>query len=196
MSYNASIPVATTSPSVFPAQCQTNWGRLQTILGADHQFNLAEDLSSDGYHNLVHMRIPADPVTGALGSLGRLYVNTANGQVNLFYMDDAGTAYQLTPTYISAPQRITGSQSIAAGASANILNVSYDFTGFGIVYINGTNTSSTSNFMRSGSASDAHRADENGSDYPEILFSGTILTVKNRSSSAETIVWSLMVNRI
>jgi hypothetical protein len=195
MSYNSSIPVATTSPSVFPAQCQTNWGRLQTMITADHQFNLAA-AANDGYHNLVHMQIPSTLPSGVASSLGRLYVNTANAQVNLFYMDDAGTAYQLTPTYALSTQRFVGTANIAGHASLSIFNVAYDYTGLAIVYINSTSTNATYNFMRSGGSTDIHRADENGSSFPSLAFSGTDLQVTNESGSAQDIVWSLMINRI
>lgn len=195
MSYDPSIPVATTSPSVFPAQCQTNWGRLQTIVSADHQFNLGA-AANDGYHNLVHMQIPATLPSGALASLGRLYVNSASGQVNLFYMDDAGTSYQLTPTYVLSTQRFVGTQNIAGNTAVSIFNVAYDYTGFAIVYINSTSTNATYNFMRSGASTDIHRADENGSSFPTLAFSGTDLQVTNESGSAQNIVWSLMINRI
>lgn len=95
--YNATIPLQTNSPSVFPAQSQGNFNRLQTIIGADHQFNLTEPAppSNDGYHNLIHMTIQAP--SGNLASTGRLYVKSVSGRVNLFYMDDQATAYQLSP---------------------------------------------------------------------------------------------------
>lgn len=94
--YDPSVPLNSDSPSVFPAQSQANFSRLQTLLGADHQFNLSA-VADDGYHNLIRMTQQAP--TGALAATGRLYAKVANGQVNLFYMDDAGTDYQITPAY-------------------------------------------------------------------------------------------------
>lgn len=196
MSYNASIPVATTSPATFPALCQTNWARLQTIVGADHQFNLAPDAASDGYHNLVHMRIPsAIPVVG-IASLGQLFVNTASGQVNLFYMDDAGTSYQLTPQYAATPIKIAGTQSLASGASISILNPSYDYTGYATVYINGTSTNAVYSIMKSGSSADRSRLYESSSSAPDLSYTLADLIVRNDSGSTQTIVWSLIINRL
>ena len=94
MSYNAGIPVATTSPSNFPALAQANWARLQTIVGADHQFNLGA-AANDGYHNLIHMQIPAVLPTGVLANTGRLYPKVAGSLVQLFDMDDQGREYRI-----------------------------------------------------------------------------------------------------
>lgn len=68
--------------------------RLQTIIEADHQFNLSV-AGDDGYHKLVHL-MPQAP-SGALANTGRLYVKTSGGNVNLFYMDEVPNEYQLTP---------------------------------------------------------------------------------------------------
>ncbi len=96
MTFDPSVPLNSDSPSIFPAQNQTNMNRLQTIIEADHQFNLSAD-TNDGWHKLVHL-IPQAP-SGALAATGRLYVKSSGGNVNLFYMDDAATPneYQLTP---------------------------------------------------------------------------------------------------
>jgi len=94
MTFNAAVPLPSDSPGIFPAQNQTNMARLQTIIGADHQFNLTA-AANDGYHNLVHLTIQAP--TGALASTGRLYSKISAGVVQLFYMDDTGMEYQMTP---------------------------------------------------------------------------------------------------
>lgn len=114
MSFNASVPLNSDSPSIFPAQNQTNMGRLQTIIGADHQFNLSA-AADDGYHNLVHLTQQAP--AGALAAVGRLYVKSAGGAINLFYMDDAGLEYQITPVSI-APTKVTGSVALAGSATS------------------------------------------------------------------------------
>lgn len=95
MSFNASVPLNSDSPSIFPAQNQTNMARLQTLLGADHQFNLAA-AANDGYHNLIHMTQQAP--AGALAATGRGYAKSSAGRIHQFYMDDTGAEYQITPT--------------------------------------------------------------------------------------------------
>ncbi len=195
MTFNALIPLASDSPGLFPAQCQTNWSRLQTIISADHQFNLSA-ATNDGYHTLIRL-IPQAP-SGVLLGTGRLYSKSALGQINLHYMDDAGTEYLMTPPWALSTQKIAGSISLASGASTNALNVSYDFTGFGFVFINGLNVQRTYSFMRSGSAVDIKELDDNqgGVSRPSLQFVGTILTARNNDSSSQTVVWSLMVNRL
>lgn len=95
MTFNPAIPLASDSPAIFPAQSQVNYSRLQTIVAADHQFNLTA-AANDGYHNIIHMTQQSP--SGALAATGRSYAKVSGGQVNQFYMDDAGTEYQITPT--------------------------------------------------------------------------------------------------
>src|SRR5687768_9842525 len=194
MTYNASIPLNSDSPAIFPAQSQTNYTRLQTIVGADHQFNLIA-AANDGWHTLIHM-IPQAP-TGILASTGRLYSKSASGLIQLFYMDDAGTEYQLTPQEVTEVSKISGTAALGVGADTSVLNAAYDYTGFGTVLVNGTSTQATYNFMRSGAATDIHRIDDNGSPFfPTLSFTGTDLRVKNNAPVLANIIWSLMVNRL
>lgn len=195
MSFNASVPLSTDSPSLFPSQNQTNMSRLQTIVSADHQFNLSAT-ADDGYHNLIHMTQQAP--TGALAATGRLYVKTATGLIQLFYMDDAGTEYQLTPQAVTEVSKISGSQSLAAGASTTISIGVSNYTGFGTVYVTNTNSQSTYNFMRSGASVDINELDFNSGvvSRPTLAYLGTNLRVTNNSGSAQTVVWSLMVNKL
>ena len=110
MTFNPTVPLNSDSPAIFPAQNQTNMSRLQTIVGADHQFNLSA-ATNDGYHTLVHM-IPQAP-TGALAGIGRLYVKAFGGVIQLYYMDDAGTEYAITPsdTILSGTVNIVASST-------------------------------------------------------------------------------------
>lgn len=95
MTFNPSVPLNSDSPSIFPAQNQTNMSRLYTIVDADHQFNLATD-TNDGYHKIIHMTIQAPG--GGVTSTGQSYAKTSAGRVHQFYMDDTGAQYQITPT--------------------------------------------------------------------------------------------------
>lgn len=95
MTFSPSVPLNSDSPGVFPAQNQANMNRLQTLLGADHQFNLTA-AANDGWHNLVHLTQQAP--AGALAATGRLYVKSSASRIHAFYMDDTGAEYQMTPT--------------------------------------------------------------------------------------------------
>jgi hypothetical protein len=95
MTFNAAVPLNSDSPGIFPAQNQTNMARLQTLLGADHQFNLTA-AANDGWHNVVHLTQQAP--SGVLAATGRLYAKSSASRIHAFYMDDTGAEYQMTPT--------------------------------------------------------------------------------------------------
>lgn len=197
MTYSASIPLSTDSPALFPSQSQDNFSRLQALISADHQFN-ATSASNDGYHNLVHLQIPTPAPSGALSSIGRLYTKTSSGIVQLFYMDSGGTEYQLTPQTATEVSKIVGSASLGSNGTTTAFNPSYSYTGFGVVFINGTNVQRTYNFMKSGSSVDIHELDDNtgGPSRPTLFYTGTSLIAKNNDGSSQTVVWSLMINKV
>ena len=53
MSFNPAKPANAESPALFPQENRDNMARLQTMIGADHQFNLSP-ADNDGFHNTVH----------------------------------------------------------------------------------------------------------------------------------------------
>lgn len=121
MTFNPSVPLNSDSPSIFPAQNQTNMGRLQTLLGADHQFNLSA-AADDGYHNLIHMTQQAP--AGVLAATGRLYVKSVGGRIQLFYMDDTGAEYQISPSMaIRAAVNFVGTGAVGAQVIRSQFNV-------------------------------------------------------------------------
>jgi hypothetical protein len=61
MTFSTNVPNAGQSPGVFPAQNNTNFTRLQTIVVADHVFNNTA-AANDGFHNQVTLVNRADPV--------------------------------------------------------------------------------------------------------------------------------------
>lgn len=138
MSYNASIPLNSDSPSIFPAQSQTNYTRLQTLIGADHQFNLSA-AANDGYHNVVHLTQQAP--SGVLAGTGRFYGKSSASRINAFYMDDQGAEYQLTPTMpIRAAVNFNGTGGNGPQAIRTQFNVgSVVKTGTGSYTVNFTN---------------------------------------------------------
>ena len=122
MTFNASIPLNSDSPAIFPGQSQTNYTRLQTLLGADHEFNLTA-AANDGYHNLVHLTQQAP--TGALAATGRLFAKTSAGRVHQFYMDDTGAEYQMTP---SMPIRASVNFNGTGGVGVQTMRSQYNVT--------------------------------------------------------------------
>lgn len=120
MTFNPAVPLNSASPGLFPAQNQTNMTRLQTLISADHQFNLSA-AGNDGYHNLIHMTIQAP--SGALANTGRSYVKISEGRIHKFYMDETGVEYQETPTL---PIRASVSFNGTGGAGVQALYSQYN----------------------------------------------------------------------
>lgn len=148
MSFNAGIPAASDSPGIFPAQNQTNMNRLQTIIGADHQFNLSA-AANDGYHNLIHMNVPNPLPSGSLASIGRLYTNSSGGNVQLFYMDDAGNGFQMSPSMpIRASVNFDGQGAVGAQGLRSSYNVSsVQKTATGAYTVNFTTAMPNNNYI-------------------------------------------------
>lgn len=122
MTFNAAVPLNSDSPSIFPTQNQSNMARLQTIVGADHQFNLSA-AADDGYHNLIHLTQQAP--SGVLAATGRLYAKSSAGRIHAFYMDDTGAQYQVTPTLpIRASVNFVGNGGVGACSIRSQFNVS------------------------------------------------------------------------
>lgn len=130
MTYNPAVPLNSDSPSLLPGQSQANFGRLQALLGADHQFNLSA-AANDGYHNLIHLTQQAP--SGALAGVGRLYAKLVSGVVQLFYMTSAGVEYQITPAASAAGVFAAVNFNGAGGASirsqSNVSSVTRVSTG-------------------------------------------------------------------
>jgi len=130
MTFSTAVPAATDSPAIFPAQNQTNMTRLQTIVQADHQFNLTA-AANDGYHNIIHLTSQSTPV--AIGSTGQAYAKLSNGRLHLSYTDEAGTSYQITPTMpIRAAVNFTGTGAVGAcplNSAYNVTSVNKTATG-------------------------------------------------------------------
>lgn len=130
MTFDPSKPQSTDSPGLFPAQSQTNFSRIQTVVGANHQFNLSS-ASDDGYHNVINLteQSPSGPVSPPSG---RLYSKTSGGAMNLFSMDQNGIGYQISPSMpIRAAVNFNGTLSspITPRSSFNVSTVTKSATG-------------------------------------------------------------------
>ena len=198
MAFNPTIPLATDSPGIFPAQNQTNMTRLQTLVGADHQFNL-NAAANDGWHTLVHL-IPQTP-SGALAGTGRFYSKDVSGSIQAFYMDQAGVEYQLTPTSSLGPMKIASHAVINPAGTVLVFNGagSNNYAGFGTIYRVSTTTSRTVSFFRSNAVSRVHELDSSGgSAAPFIAIVGGSLFVgaSNFAGASHDYYWSIMLNTI
>lgn len=197
MTFNPAVPLNSDTPSIFPSQNQTNMNRLQTLLGADHQFNLTA-AADDGYHNLIHLTQQAP--TGALAATGRLYVKSASGAINLFYMDDAGLEYQITPVSL-APTRVTGSVVLNGGQTSGTI-YTIPNNSQGTIFVNYINPAGNFYryylFYKSGNSfvDNLVMFSSDNSDRPSVSFSGSNMMVRNNNSSTRTIGYYIMVASI
>ena len=76
MTFNATKPNASESPSLAPGQIQTNWSRLQTIIDKDHQFN-ASAATNDGLHKRVSL-MNGNQASLPAGSNAVMYSNSVS----------------------------------------------------------------------------------------------------------------------
>ncbi len=188
--FDPTVPQNSDSPSIFPAQNQANMLVMNAILARDHQFNNTPNAipptDNSGYHNLIHMTQQAP--SGALASTGRLYVKTISGLIQLFYMDDAGNNYQVTPLS-NAPTKTTGSVALAANAtSGNIYTPPANTQGTILVAYTAPTTSGIQLlfayyvFVRVNSTNITLKLVENNvnlTTFPEVVVSTSNLRVKN-----------------
>lgn len=94
MSYDANVPNFNQSPGLFPAKCNTNFSRLQTLINADHIFN-DSTAATDGTHRQVTMLARNVPGSLPVGN-GILYTKLVTGVPQLFFYNGI-TDQQITP---------------------------------------------------------------------------------------------------
>lgn len=148
MTWDPSIPDTNTSPGLLPTTAATNWTRLQTIVGADHQFNFTA-ASTDGYHKISHWVNQAgtlsDNTPVPIASVGQLYTKTLNGSEHLCYQkgtDNTGEYEAVLSLFpVRAAVIFTGTGAIGAqtliGTPFNVASVMKTATG--VYTVNFTN---------------------------------------------------------
>lgn len=121
MTFDPNVPNGGQSPGLFPAQNNTNFARLKTIINADHVFNDTAQ-STDGVHRQCTFIARAQPVALPGGTNAILYAwLDSNSQTQLRFYN--GTIdYQLTPTWTVLSGTVTISSSFAtlAAVPANV----------------------------------------------------------------------------
>ena len=97
MAYNTNVPNASQSPGLFPAQANTNFSRLKTIMGANHKFNDSAAVD-DGYHQIIKELPVAAASVPNDATVGQTFVNTADPTNQLWHKDGSNNLWQITPT--------------------------------------------------------------------------------------------------
>lgn len=212
MSYNANVPDASQTPSLFPPQGSANFNRLKTIINNDHIFNNTAPVpvgglpTNDGRHRQVTLKNRDRPTQIPTGTDAILYSSSGNGAEagkanQLFYWD--GTTYnQLTPVTLAVPLVVTG-QAAAIAIGTTVLafadpGYKYSATAFGL-NIN-TNEMTFAVILRSGSNQAVEITSQGGSIFnrPQFSFIGNDLRlgVKAAATGPKNITWSINITRV
>lgn len=132
MTWSASIPNASQSPGLFPAQAQDNWGRLQAIITADHLFSTSTS-SDEGYHKVVHWINQADPTY--MNGVGMTYAKDALQKINsvdqtapqLFNRTSDGTTNRENPiTCVPIRAYVVFDGTVAGSGATQTIRSSYN----------------------------------------------------------------------
>lgn len=124
MTWDPSIPDTNTSPGLLPTTAAANWGRLQDIVGANHQFNTTA-ASTDGYHEIVEWNNQAGSVGNntplATPGVGQLYTKTASGSEHLCYQKGTDN---VTGSYEAILSMFPVRSYVIFNSSGTVLNTS------------------------------------------------------------------------
>ena len=202
MTFDASVPNPSQSPGLFPAQGNTNFTRLKTIINADHVFNDSAQVT-DGVHKQARLINHAIAVPGDLpaGTNGMVYSwLDANSQSQLRFYNGTND-YQLTPLG-AAPTKVTGTSALAAGASTVVYTIPNNSQGTILV----TDISPTAGnyeyylFFKAGAAYVLLRQMEKGNssavNRPVVTVGGSDLSIFNVGSVARTLAYFIMVESV
>jgi hypothetical protein len=95
MTFSITVPNASQSPGLFPAQNNTNFQRLKDIINNDHNFT-DTTAANQGVHRQVTLIDRSAPVGLPSGTNGILYSEDVSGASQLRYYNGSQT-YFLTP---------------------------------------------------------------------------------------------------
>jgi len=199
MTFDPNVPNAGQSPGLFPAQNVTNMTRVKALINAEHVFNDTAQ-ADDGVHRQMTMVARADPGALPAGTNGMLYTwidGSARPQLKFW---NGTTFSQLTPPEELLPIKISGSSALAGTASTNILNVAYNYsgTGWAIIQNGAVLVYRFYSFVRMGGVTSIQEINSliGAINRPTLNFVGTILRATNVDAGAQTVTYSLIINRL
>lgn len=133
MTFDPNVPNGGQSPGQFPAQNNTNFTRLKTIINADHIFNDTGQ-TTDGFHRQCTLISRAQPSSLPTGSNSILYSWLDGSNQNQLRFYNGVNDYQVTP-FAAAPVKVTGSVVLAGGAtSASVYTIPTNT--YGTIFVN------------------------------------------------------------
>lgn len=149
MTFNVNVPLASTSPGLFPAQNIANYGRLQALISGDHQFNNSA-AANDGKHKQVTYINRADP-TGPLPA-GTDFIgytkDASDGIADTWGYDGSNPAYQMswrqvTGTFMANLNPVT--PALITTIPSNVYGIIYFLLPSGIAITTGSFISTNTN---------------------------------------------------
>jgi hypothetical protein len=182
MTFSIIVPNATQSPSVFPAQNNTNYSRLKDIINADHNFVDTSDVS-EGSHNQVTFIDRSAPVAVPVGTNSMLYSTSDVASTPIPNFFDGSQNHQI-------PFAVSGSVALANGASSIVYTNTNTFFGTGFVAVSTFvgifeyRILTTNTIISSGFAGVV------------IFNTGGNISITNNSGALATLIYSLIINVI
>lgn len=194
MTFSISVPNATQSPGLFPAQNNTNFQRLKEIINNDHNF-LDTAGAAQGIHRqttLINRSAPG----GLTAGNGILYSALDSNSLSQLNWYNGVSNRQITPGVIS----VSASASLINGASTTILaDPGYAYQAWLFANIDGSsgNPVLASAVHFSNNANTVIQITTVGNAGPfSFSYVGNDLKVTNGSGVVNTIIWTIMVNRL
>jgi hypothetical protein len=147
MTYNPNRPNAGESPGVFPAQANTNFTRLKTLINADHVFNDTA-AATDGVHRQMTMVARSTPGSLPAGTNAIAYTKLDSaGRAQLRYYNGA-TDVAISPPVIVAAVNFNGTGAIGNQTIRSQLNVtSVNKTATGTYTVTFTSALANNNYI-------------------------------------------------
>ncbi len=197
MTFNAIVPLSTTSPGVFPAQNNTNFTRLKTIISGDHIFNDTQ-ADNDGTHKQVTITFRADPTSLPTGTNGIMFskLDAAVSNAAQVYWYNGTTIQQMT----GQTHYLTGKATLNAGDQLQIFaNPGYTYVAQAWGAVQGDNTRFKLKLCMKQTSGSTSTIDESGSPGTNVnfAFDGSLnLFITNPSSSSLSLIWAVSVIRL
>lgn len=189
MTFSITVPNASQSPGLFPAQNNINFQRIKDIVNAEHDWTDSSS-TSQGLHKQATFINRTDPGSIPAGN-GILYSKNDSDGASQLHWYNGSVNYQITPI-ADAPLKVTGSVALAGSAtSGSVYSVPENTQG--TIFVNYILPAGTLwryyLFYRSGSSiiDISLISASAGTSRPDVSISGSNLLVVNGNSAARTV---------
>jgi len=197
MSFSITVPNATQSPGLFPAQANENFLRLRDIINNDHLFTDSSATNQGIHRQVTTINLSADPVSLLFGN-GILYSKLDASSLSQLFWYNGSTVEPITPGRKLYANVLNGAAVMSGGSSLTIFaDPGYEYVATGYVYYTSANAFSFQNVLRMGANTIQTISKNTGNiDFFTYQFSGNNLQVKNILPASLSISWSLTYNPV